>query len=99
MPVSSLYKQYFMQNYAVCQSYLSTLLTPTKNFRPNPYDAPVTSPMWLKPGIHGLTIFSDKFKKPALKRVRISADQMLKTLLGSKGKATQVDMRSQLKKK
>merc|ERR1712212_309411 len=41
----------------------------------------------------------DKFKKPALKRVRISADQMLKTLLGSKGKATQVDMRSQLKKK
>ena len=41
----------------------------------------------------------EKFKKPALKRVRISADQMLKTLLGSKGKATQIDMRSQLKKK
>ena len=43
--------------------------------------------------------FSDRFKKPALKRVRISADQMLKTLLGSKGKATQIDMRSQLKGK
>ena len=55
--------------------------------------------MCLKPGIYGLTICLDKFKKPALKRVRISADQMLKTLLGSKGKATQVDMRSQLKKK
>ena len=97
MPVSSLYKQYFMQNYAVCQSYLSTLLTPTKNFKPNPYDAPVTSTMWLRdPRTHD---FLDKFKKPALKRVRISADQMLKTLLGSKGKATQVDMRSQLKKK
>lgn len=41
----------------------------------------------------------DKFKKPALKRVRISADQMLKTLLGSKGKATQIDMRQNLKKK
>jgi hypothetical protein len=40
-----------------------------------------------------------KFKKPMLKRVRISADQMLKTLLGSKGKATQIDMRSQLKAK
>ena len=42
---------------------------------------------------------SDKFQKPALKRVRISADQMLKTLLGSKGKATQIDMRQNLKKK
>merc|ERR1739848_344889 len=41
----------------------------------------------------------DKFKKPALKRVRISADQMLKTLLGSKGKATQIDMRQNLEKK
>ena len=43
--------------------------------------------------------FSERFKKPALKRVRISADQMLKTLLGGKGKAEQIDMRQNLKKK
>jgi hypothetical protein len=41
----------------------------------------------------------ERFKKPALKRVRISADQMLKTLLGGKGKAEQIDMRQNLKKK
>ncbi|CAG5110368.1 Oidioi.mRNA.OKI2018_I69.chr2.g4778.t1.cds [Oikopleura dioica] len=41
----------------------------------------------------------ERFKKPALKRVRISADQMLKTLLGGKGKAQQIDMRQNLKKK
>merc|ERR1712135_41790 len=46
-----------------------------------------------------ITQIKDKFQKPALKRVRISADQMLKTLLGSKGKATQIDMRQNLKKK
>jgi hypothetical protein len=37
-----------------------------------------------------------KFKKPVLKRVKVTVNQMLKTLLGNKGK--QVDMRSQLKK-
>merc|ERR1739848_793262 len=37
-----------------------------------------------------------KFKKPALKRVKVTVNQMLKTLLGNKGK--QVDMRAQLKK-
>ncbi|CBY23636.1 unnamed protein product [Oikopleura dioica] len=37
-----------------------------------------------------------KFKKPALKRVKVTVAQMMKTLLGNKGK--QVDMRSQLKK-
>lgn len=37
-----------------------------------------------------------KFKKPVLKRVKVTVGQLLKTLLGNKGK--QVDMRSQLKK-
>ena len=35
-------------------------------------------------------------KKPALKKVRLSADQMLQALLGSKHKV-QMDMRSNLK--
>ncbi|XP_063053403.1 troponin I, fast skeletal muscle-like [Engraulis encrasicolus] len=37
-----------------------------------------------------------KFKKPALKKVRMSADQMLQALLGSKHKVT-MDLRSNLK--
>uniref|UniRef100_A0A672QM68 Troponin I, fast skeletal muscle n=1 Tax=Sinocyclocheilus grahami TaxID=75366 RepID=A0A672QM68_SINGR len=37
-----------------------------------------------------------KFKKPALKKVRLSADQMLQALLGSKHKVS-LDLRSNLK--
>ena len=37
-----------------------------------------------------------KFKKPALKKVRMSADQMLQALLGSKHKVS-LDLRSSLK--
>ena len=37
-----------------------------------------------------------KFKKPALKKVRMSADAMLQALLGSKHKVT-MDLRSNLK--
>ena len=37
-----------------------------------------------------------KFKKPALKKVRMSADQMLQALLGSKHKVS-LDLRSNLK--
>ncbi len=37
-----------------------------------------------------------KFKKPALKKVRMSADQMLQALLGSKHKVS-MDLRSNLK--
>ena len=43
-----------------------------------------------------IPFISAKFKKPVLKRVKVTINQMLKTLLGDKGK--QVDMRSQLKK-
>ena len=37
-----------------------------------------------------------KFKKPALRKVRMSADQMLQALLGSKHKVN-LDLRSNLK--
>lgn len=37
-----------------------------------------------------------KFKKPALRKVRVSADEMMRALLGSKHKGS-MDLRSNLK--
>lgn len=37
-----------------------------------------------------------KFKKPALRKVRVSADEMMKALFGSKNKGS-MDLRSNLK--
>ncbi|KAM3609919.1 uncharacterized protein V6R79_022497 [Siganus canaliculatus] len=38
-----------------------------------------------------------KFKKPALRKVRVSADEMMKALFGSKNKASSMDLRANLK--
>ncbi|XP_068458559.1 troponin I, skeletal, slow c [Clinocottus analis] len=50
--------------------------------------------------IHDLNLkildLGGKFKKPALRKVRVSADEMLKALFGSKTKAS-MDLRSNLK--
>uniref|UniRef100_A0A3Q3WDJ0 Troponin I2, fast skeletal type n=1 Tax=Mola mola TaxID=94237 RepID=A0A3Q3WDJ0_MOLML len=46
--------------------------------------------------VHDLRDLDGKFKKPALKRVRMSADAMLAALLGSKHKVS-LDLRANLK--
>ncbi|XP_008297924.1 troponin I, skeletal, slow c [Stegastes partitus] len=38
-----------------------------------------------------------KFKKPALRKVRVSADEMMEALFGSKSKASSMDLRANLK--
>ncbi|XP_022047670.1 troponin I, skeletal, slow c [Acanthochromis polyacanthus] len=38
-----------------------------------------------------------KFKKPALRKVRVSADEMMEALFGSKNKASSMDLRANLK--
>lgn len=38
-----------------------------------------------------------KFKKPTLRKVRVSADEMMRALFGSKNKGPDMDLRAQLK--